>query len=122
MINKRDLEIIEILENNGRESFTEIARKAASMVVGPENVVNQRHPSLGGEDFAYYLQKLPGCLVRFGAGQPELANIPAHSPYFDFDEGVLPIGAAYLAQVALQALQEKNILMSMPASDPISMF
>ena len=81
---------------------------AAKMVVGQEGVVKQRHPSLGGEDFAYFLQKVPGCLVRFGAGHPELPNIPAHSPYFDFDEGVLPIGASFLAQVAWQTLQQKN--------------
>jgi hippurate hydrolase len=85
-----------------------LARNAAKMVVGQEGVVKQRHPSLGGEDFAYFLQKVPGCLVRFGAGHPELPNIPAHSPYFDFDEGVLPIGASFLAQVAWQTLQQKN--------------
>jgi len=86
-----------------------LARKAAKKVVGKEGVVKQRHPSLGGEDFAYFLQKVPGCLVRFGAGHPELANIPAHSPYFDFDEGVLPIGAAFLAQVAWQALHQEDL-------------
>ena len=100
----------------------ELAREAAAKIVGPDNVIKQRHPSLGGEDFAYYLQRVPGCLVRFGAGQPDLANIPAHSPYFDFDEGVLPIGAAYLAQVAWLALHKKNILMSPPESDPLTTF
>ena len=89
-----------------------IARKAAKKIVGRENVVKQLHPSLGGEDFSYYLQKVPGCLVRFGAGHPDRPNIPAHSPYFDFDEGVLPIGAAYLAQVALQALQDRELFSS----------
>jgi hippurate hydrolase len=91
-----------------------LARKAAKKVVGQGCVIKQRHPSLGGEDFAYFLQKVPGCLVRFGAGHPELPNIPAHSPYFDFDEGVLPIGAAFLAQVALQTLQQKEIF-----TDPV---
>lgn len=86
-----------------------LARKAAKIIVGQEGVVKQLHPSLGGEDFAYFLQKVPGCLVRFGAGHPELPNTPAHSPYFDFDEGVLPIGAAFLAQVAWQALRQKDL-------------
>ncbi|MFC1843767.1 M20 family metallopeptidase [Thermodesulfobacteriota bacterium] len=89
-----------------------IARKAAKMIVGRESVVKQRHPSLGGEDFSYFLQKVPGCLVRFGAGYSNLPNIPAHSPYFDFDEGVLPIGAAFLSQVALQALQDRDLFTS----------
>lgn len=94
-----------------------IARKAAKKIVGKESVVKQRHPSLGGEDFSYFLQKVPGCLVRFGAGHTDLPNIPAHSPYFDFDEGVLPIGAAFLAQVALQALQEKDLFSSALGND-----
>jgi len=89
-----------------------LARKAAKKVVGQESVVKQRHPSLGGEDFSYFLQKVPGCLVRFGAAYPDLPNTPAHSPYFDFDEGVLPIGAAFLAEVALQALQQKEVFTS----------
>jgi hippurate hydrolase len=89
-----------------------LARKAAKKIVGKESVVKQRHPSLGGEDFSYFLQKVPGCFVRFGAGNTELPNIPAHSPYFDFDEGVLPIGAAFLAQVALESLQQKEIFTS----------
>ena len=89
-----------------------LARKAAKIVVGPDCVVKQRHPSLGGEDFSYFLQKVPGCLVRFGAGHLDLPNIPAHSPYFDFDEGVLPIGAAFLAQVAVHAIQEKKLFKS----------
>jgi hippurate hydrolase len=95
-----------------------LARDAATRVVGPNNVVKQRHPSLGGEDFSYYLQRVPGCLVRFGAGHTDLANIPAHSPYFDFDEGVLPIGSAFLAQVAWQALQYKGIFLAPADNDP----
>lgn len=82
------------------QAAAEQARKSAQSVVGSEGVVAQRYPSLGGEDFAYYLNLIPGCLVRFGARKPDQADIPAHSPYFDFDEDVLPIGAAFLAQVA----------------------
>ncbi len=83
-----------------------LARDAARAVLGPQGVAHQLHPSLGGEDFACYLEQVPGCLVRFGAGHPERAAVPAHSPRFDFDEGVLPIGAAFLAQVAWLALQQ----------------
>jgi amidohydrolase len=81
-----------------------LAREAAKAIVGSEGVVKQKHPSLGGEDFAHYLNKVPGCLVRFGAGLPDHADVPAHSPYFNFDENVLPIGAAFLAQVARLSL------------------
>ena len=83
----------------------DLAREAAAAIVGDAGVVKQKHPSLGGEDFAQYLKKVPGCLVRFGASLPDHADAPAHSPYFDFDEKVLPIGAAFLAQVARLALE-----------------
>ncbi len=82
------------------------AREAAFLVVGEEGVVRQPHPSLGGEDFAFYLQKVPGCLVRFGAQKKGLEKVPAHSPRFDFDEGVLPVGAAFLATIARLALEK----------------
>jgi hippurate hydrolase len=84
----------------------ELAREAARRVVGGSGVVSQLYPSLGGEDFAYYLNEIPGCLVRFGARKTNLGEAPAHSPFFDFDEAVLPIGAAYLAQVAWVALEK----------------
>ncbi len=98
-----------------------LARKAAKKIVGQESVVKQRHPSLGGEDFSYFLQKVPGCLVRFGAGYPDMPNTPAHSPYFDFDEDVLPIGAAFLAEAALRALQQKELFTSQQDSNPDAM-
>ena len=79
---------------------TELARRAATRVVGKKGLQEQSHPSLGGEDFAFYLGKIPGCMVRFGAAKSQGAA-PAHSPQFDFDEAVLPIGAAFLAQAAL---------------------
>jgi hippurate hydrolase len=85
-----------------------LAQEAARAIVGPEGVVRQNHPSLGGEDFSQYLKKIPGCLVRFGAGIPDHADAPAHSPYFNFDERVLPIGAAFLSQVALLAIDRMS--------------
>ncbi len=88
---------------------SKIAYRAACQVVGTDEVVRQPHPSLGGEDFAYYLNKVPGCFVRFGATKPGERAYPAHSPYFDFDEEVLPIGARYLATVALMFLESLSV-------------
>jgi len=84
---------------------TEIARLAAADVTGSGNVVSQGRPSLGGEDFAFYLEKVPGCLVRFGARKTEEGFGLAHSSRFDFDEGVLPLGAAWLARAAVRGLR-----------------
>ena len=82
----------------------DIARDAASTVVNDSGVMGLPYPSLGGEDFSYYLEHVPGCFVRFGAMKKGFENAPAHSPFFDFDEKALPVGAAFLAKVALTAL------------------
>ncbi len=86
---------------------TKIARRAAQLVIGAEHVLSQGRPSLGGEDFAFYQQVVDGCLVRFGANRLP-GNGPAHSGSFDFDENVLAVGAAWLACVALQWLEENG--------------
>lgn len=82
-----------------------LAQEVAAKVVGSDGVMPQPNPSMGGEDFSFYLKKVPGCLVRFGAKRQDLGDIPAHSPRFDFDEGVLPVGATFLAQTALAAIE-----------------
>jgi hippurate hydrolase len=84
---------------NPRE-MAEIAREAASRVVGGENAVPLHTTNMGGEDFAYYMQKIPGCYVRFGARAEGQEGFPAHSSKFDFDERVLAIGARYFHEVA----------------------
>jgi len=93
-----------------------IATEVAAGIVGFEKVKGQPLPSLGGEDFSFFLQKIPGCLVRFGAKHTELHDAPAHSPRFDFDEQVLPTGALFLAQIAVSALERMEELLG-PASD-----
>ena len=87
---------------------SEIARQAAVEVVGAGGVISQGAPSLGGEDFAFYLERIPGALIRFGAARRDGGAGPAHSSRFDFDEDVLPLGAGWLATVAEKALATLN--------------
>ena len=77
-----------------------IARQAAIDVVGADHVVAAEHPSMGSEDFSFYMKQSPGCFVRFGARHPDWEPIPLHSPAFDIDEDVLSIGARFLNRVA----------------------
>ncbi|MFH1748832.1 MAG: amidohydrolase [Planctomycetota bacterium] len=57
----------------------------------------------GGEDFAYYGQQIPAALVFLGGGSvQEGGSYPHHHPRFDINEAALPLGAALLAQYALQ--------------------
>lgn len=90
--------------NTPRE--TEIARRAAARVVGEAGLAAMDYPSMGAEDFAFYLHELPGCYVRFGARIKEDEYVPLHSPAFDVNEEVLDVGAAFFEHVAREALAE----------------
>ncbi len=83
--------------NTKREA--QIAYRAALNVVGKEGLMVMDHPSMGSEDFSYYLRKMPGCYVRFGARKHSQEYIPLHSPEFDINEDVLSVGAAFFDEV-----------------------
>ena len=80
-----------------------LAREAAADAVGQENIRTLKTANMGGEDFSYYLEKVPGAYVRFGAQGPGLENFPAHSSQYDFDEEALAVGVAYFRSIALIA-------------------
>ena len=79
-----------------------VAREAAKSIVGSGNTVFADHPSMGSEDFSFYLREVPGCFARFGARRYDWEPVPLHNPAFDIDEDVLPIGAAYFDEVVRQ--------------------
>ncbi len=80
-----------------------VARQAAEAVIGPQSVTCMETASMGGEDFSYYLERTPGCYVRFGTVREGIAQFPAHSGSFDIDEQALAVGAAWFHAVALVA-------------------
>ena len=82
------------------ENITRVVQEAATQVVGEDNVHIIQKPSLGGEDFALYVNDVPGCMFRLGcAGADEWP--PLHSPHFDIDESCLTIGAGVFARTIL---------------------
>ncbi len=86
-----------------------LARQAATEVIGKANVVPMMTANMGGEDFSYYLERVPGCYVRFGAQVAGRESYPAHSSKFDFDEQALGVGAAYFhALVGIAGRQVGN--------------
>lgn len=58
-------------------------------------------PSMGGEDFAWYLNHRPGCMLRLGVGTPLQPVHHLHSPRFDINEDALPIGSMALARAVV---------------------
>ena len=87
--------------NTAREA--QVCRQAAAAVVGARGLVAQEYPSMGSEDFAFYLRQVPGCYVRFGACKDGWAYVPLHSPGFTVDEDVLEVGSAFFARVVREA-------------------
>lgn len=83
--------------------MTTLARHAALQTVSKDRVGKLLTANMGGEDFSYYLDHVAGCYVRYGAQIPGREGYPAHSSRFDFDEGALSIGAAYLVNIAREA-------------------
>ena len=75
---------------------TEFACKVAKDLVGPEKVIAPFGPVTGSEDFAYFLEKRPGCYLRIGNGDGPMV----HNDRFDFNDANLTVGAAYWARLA----------------------
>jgi amidohydrolase len=79
---------------------------AAAVAVGGAEAVHDTQQSSGGEDFAWYLEHVPGAMARLGVwpGHGPMRDI--HQPTFDLDERALPFGVRVLVQSALAALAE----------------
>jgi hippurate hydrolase len=74
----------------------------AEDVFGAQSVLELSNPSMGAEDFAFFLEKVPGAFIWLGVGE-DVSGL--HTPKFAFDEEVLPRGSALLAALALEAGQ-----------------
>ena len=89
--------------NTAREAA--FAADVASLLVGSERVRRDMLPSMGGEDFSFMLQVRPGAYLRVGQGLPEGPGpYPLHNSRYDFNDDILPLGAALHALLVEQAL------------------
>ncbi|WP_404275850.1 amidohydrolase [Exiguobacterium undae] len=82
---------------------TELVRAVASDVVGADQVF-EIAPTMGGEDFAYYLQQVPGTFFFTGAGDETF--YPHHHPKFDFEEQAMQYAARILIEATKRYLAE----------------
>ena len=85
------------------EAAANLALGVAENLFGGESVVELPNPSMGGEDFAYFLEKVPGAFIWLGIGENASG---LHTPSFAFDEEILPQGSALLTALALSASQQ----------------
>jgi amidohydrolase len=89
------------------EAETEIAAAAAASIVGASNVARELLPSMGAEDFAFFLERKPGAYIWIGNGTGETGGM-LHSPHYDFNDAVLPLGASYWVRLAESALAKEG--------------
>lgn len=77
------------------EAETLLAQRVCTELVGADNVVTQAPKGLNGsEDFAWMLNAVPGCYLILGNGEGEFGGCMVHNPGYDFNDAVLPLGAA----------------------------
>lgn len=84
------------------------AKNVGIELLGDENV-SDLDAVMGGEDFAYYTEKVKGCFVVLGMNNPDIdATYSVHHPMFKADEDALHIGTALHTIFALKSLEELN--------------
>jgi len=96
-----------VLSNNDR--LVDLLFEAARRVVG-ESRIRWVPPSMGSEDFAFFAEKRPVALIRFGCSDPKRPSpYGLHNPRFDMDEAVLEIGCAVFVEAIRLGLAEGGL-------------
>lgn len=94
-------------------SQTAFATAVMESMVGSDRVDRGVEPTMGAEDFSYMLERVPGCYAFIGNGEGGhreqghgLGPCMLHNPSYDFNDALLPIGAAYFVNLARAYLTE----------------
>jgi len=84
------------------ESITENVTEAAKKIVG-ENVIDP-YLSMGGEDFSYFSNEIPGCFFFLGTAPKDrpLMSVPQHCSHFDIEEEAMLIGSSIFVELGLK--------------------
>ncbi|AWI74483.1 peptidase M20 [Parazoarcus communis] len=77
--------------------------ETATSLVGADKVDTMARPSMGAEDFSYFLQRKPGAYVWIGNGPGE-GGCMLHNPNYDFNDEILPVGVAYWVELVNRLL------------------
>ena len=81
------------------------AASVATSLVGRDRVVRDLEPSMGAEDFSFMLQVKPGAYMRIGQGEENgVGSCFLHNSRYDFNDDILPLGAALHASLIEHAL------------------
>lgn len=87
-----------------------IVQAAARRILPGHDVDDTAPITMGAEDYSYFLREIPGCFFFIGSANPERGlDYGHHHPRFDFDEVVLPRGAALMAQAAVDLMGQTTV-------------
>ncbi|MFO7974561.1 MAG: M20 family metallopeptidase [Candidatus Hydrogenedentota bacterium] len=90
------------------EAMSQLLIRSACKTIGEQNVVILKEPSMVAEDFACYLEEIPGAFFFLGmANNAEEPYPPLHSNCYDFNDKALPTGIRVMAELALRFLAEE---------------
>ncbi len=83
-------------------------RSVTAETFGDASVQDLRYPTMGAEDFAFYLQRVPGAFLFLGNNPSTTEPYPPlHSPRFNFNDDALPIGVEMMANIAVRFLEDR---------------
>ena len=86
---------------------------AAASLVGDDNVKHDLLPSMVAEDFAWFLEKKRGAYIWMGNGSDGDGGM-LHSPHYDFNDTILPLGASYWVRLAESILSKETAAVGQP--------
>ncbi len=89
--------------------YARLVAQVATELFGAAQVDDQLTPSMGAEDFAFMLRQCPGAYFRLGQGGAEQGRV-LHNAQFDFNDAVIPHGAAMFIRIAQQFLATTDSL------------
>ena len=82
-----------------------IFQPAAARVIEGARILRDRPPAMGAEDFAYMLERRPGCMIGLGQRAPDgTGGAPLHHPDYDFNDAAAPLGASIFAAIVEREL------------------
>lgn len=86
------------------DEMVDLVRETAASLIGSENIVLRKDPSLGVEDFAYFAAARPACFFHLGCGIEGEAHRVCHSSCFNIDESCIPLGIELQCENVLRIL------------------
>ena len=90
--------------NTPREA--QLIADVAADLVGEEKVDRNHHLISGSEDFSFMLENRPGAFILIGNGED---TSPVHTPTYEFNDNILPLGSAVYARIVERELAADNV-------------